>query len=576
MPSLEDMGKVIETDVLVIGGGVTGLWSSIKARGFADRVTIVDKGPRDWGGQASRSGGAMLAVGPGDNVDDFLEDLVYYYDGLCDQEVMRMILSQSYARMEDLQRLGYEFVTDVNGQLKGVPQRHLEHVKVYIGKPFGMGGKNMVGILVKEAKRLGVQRFGRIMISDLLRNKGKVVGAVGFDAINGQFYIFKARSVIVAVGNGGWKASYHHNTCAGDNVGIGLRAGAEASNCEFARVWLTPRYYAWEGQTYLMAMGAKILNAKGEKFMDKYSPVLGDNTDPHYIARAMTIEALHGNGPFYMDCTDMAPENVEMVTPKGHGWMEHNYHKLQDLGIRFFKDRSEWLAHLRYSIMGIHTDFEGRTNVPGLFAAGRARTIDPSVYSGGLSLTLCAVTGSITGEVAAKYANSQEPLAPDETEVEAFKNNLFASLGKEGIPPVEVLREIREAVFPYDVCILKNEKSLKKALTKVEGIKTELFPHMAAREPHYLMKLLEVRSIGLLSELFVRGSLKRTDSRAGHFRIDYPDRDDKNGFCWYIARQEEDKITIRREPMPLGRYKIKPTHYYSDNFTFPRVDHLLP
>ena len=572
----ESTDRIVETDVLIIGGGVTGLWSSIKARDFVDRVTIVDKGPKDWGGQGSRSGGAMVAVVPPDKLDEYLEDLVYYYDGYCDQELMELILKNSYDRMRDLQKLGYEFMADERGNLKGVPQRALAHVKCYIGQPFGMGGKNMVRVLLNKAESLGVERLGRIVITDILKSKGAAVGAIGFDSINGRFYCFRARAVIIAVGNGGWKVSYHHNTCAGDNVDLGLRAGAEVTNAEFARVWLTPRYFAWEGQTYLLPLGARLVNAKGESFMDKYSPRFGANTDPHYVARAMAIEALQGKGPFYMDLTAMKPESVEMITPKGKGWMRLNYLKLKDLGLDFFRDKSEWMTQLRYSIMGVHADLEGRTGVPGLFVAGRARATDPSVYSGGLSLMLCAVTGDITGEAAGRFAKLRDlgPLNP--RKVAALKKETLAPLGKEGIPPVEVLREVREAVFPYDVCVLKNEKSMKTALGKLAAIKNELFPKMTASEPHYLMKMVEVRGITRLSELFVSASLFRKESRAGHFRVDYPERDDENWLCRVVGREEQGKIRYRKDPLPLKEYRIKATRYYSDNFTYPRVDHLLP
>ena len=182
----------------------------------------------------------------------------------------------------------------------------------------------------------------------------------------------------------------------------------------------------------------------------------------------------------------------------------------------------------------------------------------------------------MTGETAAQFASGQDQLPIDQARVKTLKTSLFSPLGKKGIPPVEVLREVRYAVFPYDVCILKNERSLKKALSKIEGIRAELLPRMAAKEPHYLMKLMEVRGIILLSELFVRASLARTESRAGHFRVDYPDRDEKNGLCWYVASQGKEGISIRCEPMPLERYRIKPTRYYSDNFRFPKVDHLVP
>ena len=571
MSKLETLGKVFETDVLVIGGGVAGLWAANKARTFADRVAIVDKGPRDWGGQASRSGGAMIAAVPPDYPNEFLKDLVYYYDGFCDQELWEAIFRQSYDRIRDYEGMGYEFIEAPDGSLKGIPQRGLDHIKCYLGKPFGMGGKNMVGVLVKEAQRLGVERYGRIVVTDLMKENGAIVGATGFDAIDGQFHIFKAAAVILAVGNGGWKVSYHHNTCAGDTVYLGLKAGAEATNCEFARVWNVPKLFGWEGQTYLLPLGAKFVNGKGESFMDKYSPTLGANTDPHYITRAMAVEAREGRGPFYLDCTPMKPDDRELVTPKGGGWMEVNYLKLRSMGMSFFEDKLEWIAQMRMSVMGLMGDIGGATAVPGLFATGRARATDPTVYIGGLSLCLTAVTGYLSGEAAGRYAATRTGASPDMDLVEQGKRELYAPYGKSGIMPKEVLREIQKTIFPYDVSILKNEVSLKQALSKLETIKENLLPRMGAPDAHYLMKLMEVKSIFLMSELYVRASLMRKESRAGHFREDYPRRDDPNWLSRILVSQRGEAIDLRSEPMPVERYKIKATRYYSDNFTFPPV-----
>jgi succinate dehydrogenase / fumarate reductase, flavoprotein subunit len=512
----------------------------------------------------------MVAAVPPDTPENFIQDLVYYYDGLCDQDLWNGIFKGSYERLKDYERLGYEFITDDNGRLKGIPQRGLDHVKCYLGKPFGMGGKNMVAVLVAEAERLGVDRLGRIVITDILKRDGAAVGACGFDAINGDFYVFKARAVILAVGNGGWKVSYHHNTCAGDTAYLGLNAGAEATACEFARVWNVPKLFGWEGQTYLLPLGAKFVNALGETFMDRYSPVLGANTDPHYITRAMALEAQQGRGPFYLDCTGMSPENRELVTPKGHGWMELNYLRLRDMGMSFFEDKLEWIAQMRLSVMGIAADFHGRTKVPGLFVTGRARATDPTVYIGGLSLCLCAVTGYATGEAAGPYAASQKKRAPHEGDVAEKKKKLYAQTGGIGISPKEVLREIQAIVFPHDVSILKHANSLTRASQHLDRLEAETVQRMTAGDAHYLMKLMEVRSILLMSQLYVRASLARTESRAGHFRADYPERNDKKWLRQIFVSRRKDSFVMRTEPLPMDQYPIKPTRYYSDNFTFPR------
>ena len=310
--------------------------------------------------------------------------------------------------------------------------------------------------------------------------------------------------------------------------------------------------------------------------MDKYSPVFGTNTDPHFVSRGMAIETLLENGPFYLDCSGMTPESVEMVTPKGDEWMALNYHRLKDeLNMDFFRDKLEWIAQQRWVVGGIEADREGRTCVPGLFASGRARTVDPTVYSGGFSLCLCQVLGSITGSCAGEFAKTQEQLPTDASEIEALKSALFQSIGEDGLAPSKALNEVRKSVFPQDVSILKNEKSLLKALSKMEEIRNELLPRMKAKDPHYLMKCIEVREIALVSELYLRASLMRKESRAGHFRADYPERDNENWLCWIIARQEGGEIEWDTRPVPIKKYKIAPTKYYSDNFTYPDVMDLL-
>lgn len=572
MGKLENMGRVIDSDVLIVGGGIAGLWAANRAKEYVDRVTVVDKGPRDWGGIGSASGGGFLTVLPGQKVDDFLQDLVYYYDGLCPQDIFKVILKNSYERILDYQRLGVEFYTEPDGSLRSIPQRGLDHISCCLASPFGRGGTSIVSALLNESKRLGVQRLGRILITDLIKDNGQIAGAVGFNTISGEFIIFRTNTVILTTGHGAWKTQYFHNTCTGEGTEMAMRAGAKVSNFEFARVWNVPHYFAWEGQTYLLPLGARFINNNGESFMEKYSPVLGANTDPHYIVRAMAFEAREGRGPFYLDCSLMKPEDKEMMQPK-EGWMALNYHKLLGLGMNFFEDKLEWMPQLSYIVGGINASTEGATSVPGLFVAGRAQATDPSVYSGGLSLCLTAVTGHITGASAGKYASSARSTRLDASEVARCQKLLFVPLRRDGIPPKEIIREIQKTIFPADVCILKNETSLKKAIAKIDDIRDNLIPKAGAKDPHYLMKLVEVRGMTLITELFLKASLMRTESRAGHYREDYPDYDDTNWLKWIVIELDGGQIRLKSERVPLEKYKYKITRHYANNFKFAHMNY---
>jgi succinate dehydrogenase/fumarate reductase flavoprotein subunit len=566
MSNLEKLGKVNETDVLVVGGGLAGLWAANIAKKSVDRVLIVDKGPEDWGGVGSMAGGDFEAVLPNEDPADFVKDLVYYYDGLCQQDVVEEIYKHSYERMQDYQKWGCEFLTDASGKLKGIPQRSLEHVKLYPAKLGTQGGPVMVRCLVKEANRLGVKRMHRTVVSDLIKDNGKISGAVGFDTYTGEFHIFKAKAVVLSVGQAGWKST--RLTCSGEGMWMAAEAGAELTNCEFIHVHNQPRLFEWEGQTKLLPLGARFVNAKNETFMNKYAPKFGANTDTNFNVLGMSLEAREGRGPFYLDTSPVKDEDIELVKPHS-GWQLLNYQKLLGLGINVFKEKTEWMPAPVALYAGIVADAAGRTCVPGLFTAGRSRLVDGGVYIGGFALCNTAVTGHIAGESAAEYAKSNKSHALDETEIAGLKKKLFAPMEKQGPAPREVLNRIREIIFPYNVCIVKNEKSLNRATGELSELKAGAFQEMSAKDFHYLMKWMEVKGILNMSECFLRASLMRNESRSGHYREDHPRRDDKNWLKWIVFSLKNGQLSNRLEPVPFGKYKYKPERYYTDNLNFP-------
>ncbi len=563
-----NIDAVFETDILIIGGGPSGLWAANRARELGAEVLLVDKGPKNWGGLAAMSGGDFDAVLPEENVDDFVQDMVYYYDGLCEQDLMEMIFKYSYERLLDYERFGCEFRRDAEGKLWGIPQRGLPHVKLYPARVKGRGGEDMARGLIKEADRLGLKRLHRTLVTDLIQNDGKVVGAAGFNTLNGEFYVFKSRAVILATGEGGWKASYSANTACAEGMLMAFRSGVEMKNCEFIRVWNWPVQFAWESQTTLLPLGARFVNAVGEPFMDKYCPSIGSKVDQHYNVIGMAMEAREGRGPIYFDVSQLNLADPRVLKPQA-GWQGLNYRKLKDLGIDFFKDRTEWMPGPYQTCGGLVADLDGRTRIPGLFLTGCARGIEPGLCIGGLHLCITAVTGHIAGEIAAAYAREQGLSPIKEAEVRELKNNLFAPLGKPGTGFKQALREIQETIFPYEVSIIKSEKSLKDALDRMESIKNEILPRAGAEDSHYLMKLIEIRGIAFMSEMYLRASLMRKETRAGHYREDYPGRDNENWLKWIVISQTDDKLNLRAEPVPFEKYKFRPASYYMDNFNFP-------
>ena len=563
----------VESDLLIIGGGSAGMWAALRFKQLMPErdVVVVDKGPRDWGGLMAMAGGDFDAVLPGEDVDAWLQDFIYYFDGLCDQEQMERVLRLSGDRLRDYQAFGCEFFHKEDGTLKSVPQRGLDHVKLYPARTKGRGGELMARNLARRLEEVGVRRLGRVLVTDLLDRDGRAGGAVGFDALEGDFYRFRAGAVIAATGVGGWKTSYGKNTPTGEGAEMAWRAGARMRDFEFGRVWNMPRYFGWEGQTTLMPLGGRFVNALGEPFMERYSPVLGANTDPHYTTMAMALEIREGRGPIYFDISRIDPADLVLLKPQD-GWQKLNYDKLKALGMDMFRDNTEWVPQMTISYGGMEADGKGRTSVEGLFAAGTARSTEPGVYAGGFALMTTAVTGWLAGEGAAEYLQSAPAARTGclREQVEALRRNIYAPLGREGLAPKAVLTRIQEIMFPYDVSILKTEGALRRALDRLTELRERDLPRMGASDPHYLLKLREVRGVAFISELYLRASLERRESRAGHYREDHPRRDDTRYLAWQTLENDgRGGVKTAWTPVPLDRYRHPVTRYYQDNFRFP-------
>lgn len=567
--------KLLETDVLIIGGGSAGMWTANRFKDLQpDKdVLIVDKGPKDWGGLMTMAGGDFDAVMPDENIADWMEDFVYYFDGLCDQPLMEEILKCSFDRMQDYQRNGCAFFKKEDGSLKSVPQRGLPHVKLYPAQLKGRGGEMMVRALVEQLQQKNVTRLGRILITDLLKQKERVVGAVGFDTLNGDFYVIKAQAVVAATGVGGWKTSYGKNTPTGEGVELVYKAGARLKDFEFSRVWNMPKYFGWEGQTTLMPLGGRFVNALGEPFMEKYSPILKANTDPHFTTIAMAMEIRAGRGPIYFDISQINPDDLVLLKPQ-NGWQLMNYEKLRDLGMDLFRDNTQWVPQMTISYGGMDAGIHGETNVPGLFAAGTARSTEPGVYAGGFALMTTSVTGYLTGEGVARFLEEQPQveITLNEDEISSLQKEIYAPLGKDGLSPKAVLTEIQQIMFPYNVSIIKTETALQDALHRLKTLQLTKIPQMAAKDAHYLLKLREVRAVAFVSELYLRASLERKESRAGHYREDYPQRDDAYLGWLTVEQNAAQQMQFAWEPVPTAQYKYPITRYYSDNFTFIKKD----
>ena len=397
MTGLGSFGKVIETNVLVIGAGVAGLFAAIRAKAFAEHVTLVDKGPVGRTSQCYWALGGHQALLPGDHLDDWIRDVVYFEDGLCEQDVVESVYRETFDRIKDFETLGIEFIKE-NNQYRRFTTRGLDHVSGIRPDPHGIGGKLQIDALVKEAKRLGIELISRFFVTDLLTDDDAAAGAVGFDLRSGDYSIIKADAVIIATGQCSFKGHYAcQGYLTGDGMVMAYKAGAELKNMEFATLWIQPAHYGWEAIGTSLPMGAQLVTAKGKPFVEKYSPTLKSKIDFSFIARAMAIETRKGNGPFYLDHSTVKPENLAFLKHRA-GWMDIHIEKLKKAGVEPFDEKQEWVP-VFWTVQGIKAESDCQTRVPGLFVAGRVRSIDPGITMGSWSIGSATVLGYRAGEM---------------------------------------------------------------------------------------------------------------------------------------------------------------------------------
>lgn len=559
----------IITDVLIVGCGPSGMWTAkrLKEKNPEADVLIVDKGPDLWGGLMTLSGGDFEAVFPDEDVQDWIKDLIWYWDGLCDQEEMTDIFSDSYARMQDYQKMGYEFLRNDLGEFMPVPQRSMDHCRLYPCKEKGTGGQIMAKAMISEMIRLKVEHMCRTQITELLKVDGKVVGAVGFDSLTGDFLTFQAKAVVIACGNPSWKPGYNGNTSTGEWVKMCFEAGATMRNFESLTVMNAPKLFFWEGQGIYLALGARFVNRLGEPFMDRYSPVFGANTDNNFITRAMTMEIKAGRGPIYLDLSQIPEKDMVHVRPTtGNQIMNHK--KLLAEGIDFLNAADvEFIPQVQLALGGVVTDKDGFTGVDGLYVVGRARSLD-YIYLCGFGLCSTSVTGYKTGDALADLIAVRPHTPLPKEQVAALKQRLYAPVGKGELTPKDVWKKLNDLISHYDVCILKSEESITAALQELDRIEQEDLPRMGATDFHYLLKYKEVEGIITLTRLYLEASKTRKESRGAHYRIDYPQRNDEEFLGWVCQNIGLDgTVENRIVPVPKGKNPL-PESFYSDNFRF--------
>ena len=547
----------LETDVLVIGGGVAGTMAAIPALEAGLRVVICEKGRvLDHCGSIGCGVDHYLTVmdtGPEWDTPDFLlKHVPELTDYIVDMAVAGRVIREMPRIFRKIESFGVNFRDRKTGDYYrlrsfGLPGTY--HIN-FDGTDF----KKHLGERVRKGKATVLMRT---MVVQLLVEDNRVYGALAFNFRSGEWFAIRAKAVVLAAGdvnrisrNASGLAfdSWHFPYNTGDAQAMGYRAGAALANMESVEATLTPKGFSTQGLNALVSLGAYFVNKSGERFMFRYDKK-GENARRAVLADAVINEYLLGSGPVYLDCRHLPQEMLDRMeyTLQVDRYTLPAFYKQKGVNFReelveiSVSELSIRRSGVYFRGSGLAVDINAETSVERLFAAGDCATV-----SGGISGA--AVLGHIAGEGVVTRIRAASGALPgiDPRAIESIRAQAADHLKQGGGPSWRQFEdETRQTVTDY-IGVRRTENGLRLALDTLHAL-AKREPQLAADDLHGLMRVHESKNIRQNAEIMAAASLARRETRTGsaHWRLDYPKPDEENWRKFVIVERGADGPQVR-------------------------------
>lgn len=572
-------------DVIIVGAGGAGMRAALES-GTRARTAVLTKlyPTRSHTGAAQGGMCAALANVEEDNWEWHTFDTVKGGDYLVDQDAAEVMCKEAIDAVLDLEKMGLPFNRTPEGRIDqrrfgGHTRNHGEAAVRRACYAADRTGHMILQTLYQNCIKEGVEFYNEFYVLDVLLNEesGEPVaaGVVAYELATGEIHIFQAKSIIFATGGFGkvFKTTSNAHTLTGDGMGIIARKGLPLEDMEFYQFHPT----GLAGLGVLLTEGARgeggiLRNASGERFMERVAPTIKDLAPRDMVARAMVQEVREGRGAgpnkdyVYLDLTHLPKEQIEAKLP------DITEFARTYLGVDPVTELVPVFPTAHYAMGGIPTDVETRVLrdneniVPGLYAAGECACV--SVHGanrlGTNSLLDINVFGRRAGIAAAEYANSVKHVdlpADGQGQTIAMVEQLRSSNGTER---VAVLRKAMQETMDMNAQVYRTEVTLKQALSDVQALR-DRYRNVSIQDKgtRYNTDLLEAIELGFLldlAEIFVVSAIERKESRGGHAREDYPNRDDVNFMRHTMTTRKksdtgEEYISLDYKPVVITRYQ---------------------
>lgn len=514
-----------QCDVLVIGSGAAGLTAALN---LAERfkVTVLAKGGLDEGSTAWAQGGIAAVLEPGDTFEAHIEDTMIAGAGLNDRATVEMVVENAPAAIQRLVELGVPFNMDGNAlhltREGGHSARRIVHVDD------ATGWAVQVALIRAAQAHPNITLVPDMVAIDLATSRhelrysgaGKVWGVYAVNRATGRVELFTANATVLATGGAG--RTYLFSTApkgaTGDGIAMAWRAGCRISNMEMMQFHPTCLYHL-DVKNFLITEavrgeGGRLINPQtGKRFMADYDPERMELAPRDVVARAIDAEIKRdGLDYVHLDISHMPPEFV-----KGH--FPNIYDKLIGLGIDMTSGPIPVVPAQHYTCGGIVIDLDGRTDLPGLYAAGECS--ESGLHGANRLASNSLLECFVFGEAAARHIAANWDDLPPPPPIRPWDESRVTDSDEEVVIK-QNWTEIRRFMWNY-VGIVRTTKRLERAAHRIKMLNEEVADYYG----HFRVTpdLIELRNLLQSAELIVRSALHRRESRGLHYTLDFPETD---------------------------------------------------
>jgi len=571
-------------DVVIVGAGGAGMRAAIEAGPKAKTAVITKLYPtRSHTGAAQGGMAAALANVEEDSWEWHTFDTVKGGDYLVDQDAAEILAKEAIDAVLDLENMGLPFNRTPEGK---IDQRRFgghtrDHGKAPVRRACYAAdrtGHMILQTLFQNCVKLGVNFFNEYYALDIVMNGDKPAGVVAYELATGEIHVFQAKAIVFATGGFGkiYKTTSNAHTLTGDGVGIIWRKGLPLEDMEFFQFHPT----GLAGLGILLTEGARgegaiLRNASGERFMERYAPTIKDLAPRDIVSRCMVQEVAEGRGAgphkdyVLLDCTHLGAEVLETKLP------DITEFARTYLGVDPVYEPVPVMPTAHYAMGGIPTNVKAEvlrdndTIVPGLYAAGECAcvSVHGSNRLGTNSLLDINVFGKRAGNNAVEYARTADFVPLPEDPAKSVRDLVAQVRDSEGTERIAALRKELQDEMDRNAQVFRTDESLAKVTQTIHSLR-ERYKNIGIHDKgkRFNTDLLEAIELGFLldlAEVVVFSARNRKESRGGHMRDDYPDRDDATYMKHTMAyltgdphsADAADHITLDWKPVVITNYQ---------------------